>query len=210
MSDSLVIGYDEAGWGSLAGPLVVAGVLLPDTVEISTTIKDSKKFNSEELRKKAYVSITENYVYDFRFVHPSDVKTAYLGNNCSKFADWGSALRSATGSVMANLKSVTSHLPNIKHIVDGNLTYGIEDLTAIPKADSTVAAVAAASIIAKVCHDDYMNAINTRVDFGFKNHKGYGTPEHIKALNQYGPIRGVHRENIDKVKKALKSKGWYK
>jgi len=200
MPSNYIAGYDEVGWGSIAGPLVVAGVIMPDNIEISSVIKDSKKFNSEVLRKEAYNHITLNYRHDWIFVHPGE---------CS---NWGEALRFAMTSLASSMIDKFPQNGKVKMIVDGNTTHGIHGITAVPKADALVAAVAAASIVAKVLHDEYM--INLQkvcpVDYGWERNKGYGTPEHIKALNQYGPIRGVHRENIDKVKKALKSKGWYK
>lgn len=200
MSATAVYGYDEVGWGSIAGPLVVASVIMPDNIEINSVIKDSKKFNSEVLRKEAYNHITSNYQHDWIFVHPGE---------CS---NWGEALRFAMTSLVSSMIDKFPQNGKVKMIVDGSTTHGIQDITAVPKADALVPAVAAASIVAKVLHDKYM--INLQkvcpVDYGWERNKGYGTPEHIKALNQYGPIRGVHRENIDKVKKALKSKGWYK
>jgi len=208
MSDVFVCGADEVGWGSIAGPLVVAGVIMPDDVEISSIIKDSKKFSSEVLRKKAYEYIVENFQYDYRFVNPTDVKAASLTKSDNhRFQDWGTALHSSMSELMT---AMCLKFPGkVRLVVDGNSTHGVLGLTAIPKADSTVAAVAAASIVAKVQHDHYMVEMQKlyEVPYGWEKNKGYGTPEHIKAMNEYGVSTLNHRFNIQKVMDAYNAKG---
>ena len=213
MSDVFVCGADEVGWGSIAGPLVVAGVTMPDDVEISPIIKDSKKFSSDVLRKKAYEYIVENYQYDYRFVHPNHVRAACLDPTKNaekiKFPDWGTALHSSMSELMTSMCIKFSKDRKLRLVVDGNSTHGVLGLTAIPKADSTVAAVAAASIIAKVKHDEYMVEMQElyEVPYGWARNKGYGTPEHIKAMNEYGVSTLNHRFNIQKVMDAYNAKG---
>lgn len=213
MSDVFVCGADEVGWGSIAGPLVVAGVIMPEDTEISSVIKDSKKFSSEVLRKKAYEYIVENYQYDYRFVYPNNVRAACLDSDKVamkiKFPDWGTALHSTMSELMTSMCIKFPKSGKIKLVVDGNSTHGVLGLTAIPKADSTVAAVAAASIVAKVQHDEYMVEMQElyEVPFGWGKNKGYGTPEHLKAMNEYGVSTLNHRFNIQKVVDAYNAKG---
>lgn len=185
----LTAGCDEVGTGAFAGPIVIGFCILGHNT-ITLPLKDSKAFNSEAKRQETAKAIREQALWC-----------------CTKKVDHYLTYSTVIQTMCAQIEAM---YPGITLIIDGDKHFNIPRLNAVVKADATHPTVSAASIIAKVYHDDYMNSINTRVDFGFKNHKGYGTPEHIKALNQYGPIRGVHRENIDKVKKALKSKGWYK
>lgn len=209
MVSNYTLGCDETGWGSFAGPLVVAGVIVPNDLEISSIIKDSKKFSSEVLRRKSYDYIVNNYPYFYEFVYPEDVTTAIHSAGEPLYPDWGTALRSATKIVIAYLTDSNSNR-TLRYIIDGNSTYDVPNLIAIPKADATVPAVAAASIVAKVLHDEYMIGLQKlcEVDFGFNNNKGYGTKAHKEAIQKYGPIRGIHRMNIDFNQKAQEEVGW--
>lgn len=210
MTSNYILGADEVGWGSIAGPLVVAAVIMPEDVEVSTLIKDSKKFSSEALRKKAYDYIVENYEYDFRFVLPVNVRAASLEEEHkeARFPDWGTALHSTMSELMTAMAHKSNH--SLRLVVDGNSTHGVLGLTALPKADSTVAAVAAASIVAKVLHDEYMARVQElyNIDYGWARNKGYGTPEHITAMNEHGVHKMQHRFNIQKVMDAYKLKGY--
>ena len=77
-------------------------------------------------------------------------------------------------------------------LADGNLALGPE-IECLPRADGTSAAVAAASVVAKVLRDDAMRALaGEHAGYGFERNCGYGTPEHRLALAQLGPCR-VHR-----------------
>lgn len=211
MISNYTAGYDEVGWGSIAGPLVVAGVIMPDGVEIGPLIKDSKKFSSDVLRKKAYDHIIENYDYSYGVIHVENVASAILNTfPHTRYSNWGEALHSSLGQLVTHM--TIWKFPknaNVRLVVDGNSTHGIPGLTAIPKADSTVASVAAASIVAKVIHDDYMVQLQnrTKVDYGWAANKGYGTPEHLRAMTEHG-VTDQHRFNIQKVMDAYKLKGY--
>jgi ribonuclease HII len=77
-------------------------------------------------------------------------------------------------------------------LADGNLALGPE-VESLPKADARSAAVAAASVVAKVLRDDAMRALSeTHTGYGFGHNRGYGTPKHRLALSEQGPCR-VHR-----------------
>ena len=70
-------------------------------------------------------------------------------------------------------------------------------LIAMIKGDAQCLNVAAASILAKVSRDHYMDELDAKYpQYGFKHHKGYGTKEHLEALEKYGPIEGVHRKTF--------------
>jgi ribonuclease HII len=70
-------------------------------------------------------------------------------------------------------------------------------LLALIKGDAQCLNVAAASILAKVTRDHYMDELDQKYpEYGFAKHKGYGTKQHLEALEKYGPIEGVHRKTF--------------
>jgi len=168
-------GADEAGRGALAGPLVAAAVVLGDA-EISG-INDSKLLRPA-LREKIFGALLRRAEAVSVVAYP---------------AWWidrhgvGPANREALTRVLASLKSRTGC-----GLADGNLNLGPE-VECLPRADARSAAVAAASVVAKVVRDDAMRALSeTHTGYGFGRNRGYGTSEHRLALSELGPCR-VHR-----------------
>jgi ribonuclease HII len=99
----------------------------------------------------------------------------------------GPANREALSMTLASLKSRAG-----SSLADGNLDLGPE-VECLPRADARSAAVAAASVVAKVLRDDAMRALSeTHTGYGFGRNRGYGTSEHRLALSELGPCR-VHR-----------------
>ena len=168
-------GADEAGRGALAGPLVAAAVVLgegeiPD-LDDSKLLKPSlrEKLLSEVLRRAEAVSaVTLPAWWIDRF-------------------GVGQANREAL------LRALTLLTPHAGcSLADGNLALGPE-IECLPRADGKSAAVAAASIVAKVLRDGAMRVLaEEHAGYGFERNCGYGTPEHQLALSQLGPCR-VHR-----------------
>jgi ribonuclease HII len=170
-----VAGADEAGRGALAGPLVAAAVVLGDT-QVSG-INDSKLLRPivrEEifgalLRGAEAVSVV---AYPAWWIDRHGV---------------GLANREALRRALDSLKSRAGC-----GLADGNLDLGPE-VECLPMADARSAAVAAASVVAKVLRDDAMRVLSeTHTGYGFGRNRGYGTPEHRLALSELGPCR-VHR-----------------
>jgi ribonuclease HII len=97
------------------------------------------------------------------------------------------------------------------YILDGNRLskYSSVPHTCLVKADKYVPAVSAASIIAKYERDQMVISHPLAKEFALDKNKGYGTIEHLNTLDKVGPIKGFHRMNIDKVKKAFNKRGWY-
>ena len=88
-------------------------------------------------------------------------------------------------------------------MVFGNYLQHLPNTTAVVKADGSVAAVSAASIIAKVARDTYMiNIAKKYPQFGFEKHVGYGTKQHVAALKKYG-VLSLHRVNYKPIQKIL-------
>ncbi|MDQ3496282.1 MAG: ribonuclease HII [Actinomycetota bacterium] len=168
-------GADEAGRGALAGPLVAAAVVLGDA-EISG-INDSKLLRPA-LREKIFGALLRRAEAVSVVAYP---------------AWWID--RHGVGP--ANREALTRALASLKPragcgLADGNLNLGPE-VECLPRADARSAAVAAASVVAKVVRDDAMRALSeTHTGYGFGRNRGYGTSEHRLALSELGPCR-VHR-----------------
>jgi ribonuclease HII len=168
-------GADEAGRGALAGPLVAAAVVLGEG-EISG-INDSKLLRPE-LRERVFGAL---------------LRRAEAVSIVAFPAWWidrhgvGLANREALGRALASLKTRAGC-----GLADGNLALG-PGVECLPGADARSAAVAAASVVAKVVRDDAMRALSeTYTGYGFGRNRGYGTPEHRLALSELGPCR-IHR-----------------
>ena len=168
-------GADEAGRGALAGPLVAAAVVLGEA-EISG-INDSKALRPD-LREQVFGALLR---------HAEAVSIV-------SFPAWwidrhgvGLANREALIGALASLNARAGC-----RLADGNLKLGSE-VECLPRADARSAAVAAASVVAKVVRDDAMRALSGRhAGYGFERNRGYGTAEHRNALVELGPCR-VHR-----------------
>jgi ribonuclease HII len=168
-------GADEAGRGALAGPLVAAAVILGEG-EIPG-VNDSKLL-SPALRERIFGSLL--------------CKAEAV--SIVSFPAWWIDRH---GIGLANREALCRALDSLRSragcgLADGNLALGPE-IECLPRADARSAAVAAASVVAKVLRDDAMRALSeTHVGYGFGHNRGYGTPEHRLALSELGPCR-VHR-----------------
>lgn len=164
-------GIDEAGRGPLAGPVFAACVVLPREPRIAGLI-DSKK-TSVKARQQLELQIRQHA--QFIGVGSADVAEIDEINilNATKLA----MKRAAEGSSAA------------LHLIDAVNNLGLigQELSLI-KGDLISYSVAAASIIAKVTRDRYMDELALRYPlYGFEQHKGYGTARHIQAIRQHGP-----------------------
>lgn len=168
-------GIDEAGRGPLAGSLVIAGVVLKSPVE---GLMDSKKL-TEKKREALYPLVLENS--DYHIVTFSAEEVDAMGiSQC----------------LQQGLQSIQKHLSEAEYLFDGNSTFGVDNITTMIKADSKVAEVSAASILAKVTHDREMIEMAKKYpEYGFEKHKGYGTKAHIEALLKYDRCE-VHRKTF--------------
>ncbi len=178
---ALVCGVDEAGRGPLAGPVCAAAVILPPGVEIPG-LNDSKKL-TDKVRRQLYDTIVERAVsYGIALV---DEKTIDEIN-----------ILEATYRAMAEAVSKLSPQPELA-LVDGDR----EPLLPMPcetivGGDGKCAAIAAASILAKVTRDRLMEELDGQYPaYGFAVHKGYGTKRHYEALARYGPCP-IHRQSF--------------
>src|SRR5438128_3305888 len=184
----LVAGADEAGRGSLAGPLVVAGVLLDyaclrdHRVRPLALLNDSKQLDPERREQlfRAVVGCAE--AISVRVVPHSEIDRNGLHR-----------------SNLAGLRSVLHDLcpPADVCLVDGfRLGPSAPPHRAVVDGDEKSAAVAAASIVAKVTRDRVMRRMDALFPhYGFSSHVGYITPGHSKMVRERGPSR-IHRRSF--------------
>ena len=176
----MVIGIDEVGRGCWAGPVVAAAVELTEEHPLSR-LTDSKKL-SAKARTELTVQIQESAVqYGIAWVWPREINKIGLTESVRL------AMQRAIDELTLDGQAV---------IIDGNYNFlpHIKNTSTLVKADAIIPAVSAASIIAKVARDHYMQEIGRKYpDYGFEKHVGYGTAQHITALKQYGVIKTLHR-----------------
>ena len=179
-----IAGIDEAGRGPLAGPVVVASVILPEDSMIEG-VNDSKKV-SENKREKLYEIITNEAIsYGVGIIYPEEIDEINI-------------LQATKKGVTMAIKQMEQK-PNIIMVdaLTGIDTLGIP-YKSIIKGDAKCYSIAAASIIAKVTRDRIMREWDkVYPEYGFAAHKGYGTAKHIAALKEYGPCP-IHRRSFIK------------
>jgi ribonuclease HII len=187
-----VAGVDEAGRGPLAGPLVVAAVIL-DPARPIAGLGDSKQIAAPQ-RERLHDQIIEQALA-FR-IEVVDVPTIDARN-----------ILRATLEAMARCIAGLDPAPELV-LIDGNrLPPGLAlPARAIVDGDATEAAIGAASIIAKVTRDRLMVELDAVFPgYGFARHKGYGTPEHLTALTRLGPC-AQHRLSFAPVRDRIAPK----
>lgn len=185
------VGIDEAGRGALAGPVMAAAVCF-DPFTQPFFLDDSKKLSPKK-REEIYHHINKQKVY------------LGLGISSNTLIDQKNILQATMIAMLeAYQKCLTQILidipnPRLLVAIDGkvNLSLGPEALPlTIIKGDATLASIAAASIIAKVSRDQRMTELHHDFpDYGFAQHKGYGTIQHFQAIRQMG-ISCHHRTSF--------------
>lgn len=179
-----ICGIDEAGRGPLAGPVVVAGVIMPQDSMIEG-INDSKKV-SEKKREKLYDLIIEEAV---------SYSVAIIGHDVIDDINILNATKAGVTNVVDGLdvKPDLIIVDALTHINTRGIPY-----ESIIKGDAKCYNIAAASILAKVTRDRIMRVWDeVYPQYGFISHKGYGTAKHISAIKEYG-ICPIHRRSFTK------------
>ena len=180
-----VCGCDEAGAGPLAGALYAAAVLLPREVHLSG-LNDSKKLTPKK-REQLYDQIRNQAVaWAVTQVEPEEIDATDI--------------LSARMKAMQQAIDALSPAPDLA-LVDGNRDHGRTAAITSPhrtvvKGDSLSASIAAASILAKVSRDRYMEEMAQMYpQYEFERHKGYPTRRHYELLRQYG-LCPIHRRSF--------------
>lgn len=179
-----ICGIDEAGRGPLAGPVVVASVIMPADSMIEG-VNDSKKI-SEKKREKLYDQIIEEAIcYGVGIVDNVGIDEMNILNATKK----GLTMSLQELTVKPDLIIVDA----LTHIDTLGIPY-----ESIIKGDAKCYSIAAASIIAKVTRDRIMREWDEIYpQYGFIQHKGYGTAKHIQAIKEYG-LCPIHRRTFTK------------
>ncbi len=179
-----ICGIDEAGRGPLAGPVVVAGVIMPQNSMIEG-VNDSKKV-SEKKREKLYDLILEEAIsYSVAIIEQDVIDEINILN----------ATKQGVTKVVEELdvKPDLIVVDALTHIDTKGIPYD-----SIIKGDAKCYNIAAASIIAKVTRDRIMRQWDEIYpQYGFMSHKGYGTAKHMEAIKQYG-LCPIHRRSFTK------------
>ena len=178
---SPVCGIDEAGRGPLAAPVYAAAVILPETFALPG-LDDSKKLSAKK-REALFGAICEQAV-------------AWCVASASEREIDSLNILQATFLAMRRACEGLS-VPAVYALIDGNRMpqLSIPGET-IVKGGSLSASVAAASILAKVSRDRYMQEMDARYpQYQFAKHKGYGTKLHVELLRRYGPCP-IHRRSF--------------
>lgn len=179
-----ICGIDEAGRGPLAGPVVVAGVIMPQNSMIEG-VNDSKKV-SEKKREKLYDLILEEAI---------SYSVAIIGQDVIDEINILNATKQGVTNVVEGLDTKPNLIivDALNHIDTKGIPYD-----SIIKGDAKCYSIAAASIIAKVTRDRIMRQWDEIYpQYGFVQHKGYGTAKHIAAIKEYG-LCPIHRRTFTK------------
>lgn len=183
----IIAGVDEAGRGPLAGPVLVAAVVLDPDRPIDG-LDDSKRLNEKRREELFAVIIERSLAWAVVEIEPAEIDRINI-----------------LQATLLGMKQAVEQLvpPPSLALIDGNQA---PDLTCtvrtIVRGDSLEPAISAASILAKVTRDRLMKKLHIDYpDYGFDRHKGYPTADHLERLARYGPCP-IHRRSFAPVKKV--------
>ena len=194
-----ILGIDEVGRGPWAGPLVVGAVVLPEEKpDWVDDLRDSKRLSPKKREKLNEAILAEATATGLGWVWQYEIDE--LGMQA--------ALRLAARRAMAKIKKNYPGTKITEVIIDGNTNFlagtGLASrVSTLVKGDDLIKEISAASIIAKVARDRYMVELGEKYpEYGFEAHKGYGTKQHLAALEKWGATR-EHRLSFRPVRKVL-------
>lgn len=180
--DIVEAGCDEAGRGSLAGPVVASAVILPKDFS-HPALNDSKQLSQNQREMLREIIIKEAVAWSVAFIDNQEIDDMNILRASIK----------AMHKAIEQLRPVPRFL-----LIDGNRFYpykNIEYKTVI-KGDGIYSPIAAASVLAKCYRDDYMKELHAAYPlYGWDRNKGYGTKAHRQAIVEYG-ISPYHRKSF--------------
>lgn len=180
---TVVLGLDEVGRGPLAGPLAVGGVVLPAEPLIAG-LNDSKQVKPEDRTAIAAQVREQAVAWTVQYIEPSVIDRQGMT----------ASLRQAFRAAIAEVERQGVAVDVI--LLDGNPLHLDEREINVVKGDSKCAAIAAASLVAKVARDELMEAYDQQYPgYGFASNKGYGSADHTEAIRQRG-LTPLHRRSF--------------
>ena len=181
-------GVDEAGRGPLAGAVYAAAVML-DPARSIAGLNDSKKLSEKARERLAFIIRAESLAWAVAYATVEEIDRLNILQATML------AMQRAVAGLKARPQAVW---------VDGNRCPDWDyPSRAIVEGDAKVAAISAASILAKTARDAAMRELHARYpQYNFAGHKGYGTAAHLKAIRQHGPCP-EHRQSFSPVKQML-------
>lgn len=196
-AEGIICGCDEAGRGPLAGPVTAACVFIPHenrNHKIWQQVKDSKLLSLEQ-REEMFMLIQDNSCFGIASSSVAEIDEINILHAAIL------AMRRSTEQMCEEFKIQ----PDLV-LLDGNykpqFPYPVQTVV---KGDMLSVSIAAASILAKVTRDRAMKELHDEYPhYGWLTNAGYGTPVHLKALNEHGPC-GHHRKHFAPVKRSLEA-----
>ena len=191
MAARFILGVDEVGRGCLAGPVVAAAVLLGN--EVIEGLADSKALSEAKRAQMSERIIEECIAYAF-------------GESTVEEIDKINILEATLIAMQRAVSGIVIVADEV--LVDGDRCPDLPyPARAIVKGDASVPEIMAASIIAKHHRDQLMIELDKKhPEYGFAQHKGYGTPEHLEALKKHGPCP-AHRTSFAPVREVIAAAG---
>ncbi len=184
----LEAGVDEAGRGPLAGPVVVAAVILPVSYELDS-LDDSKRLSAVKRERLAPQIEAQAVAFSVEFVEVDEIDRVNI--------------------LQATLNGMKRAVENLdpapqRAMIDGNQAPQLScDVTTVIGGDRLVASISAASVLAKVYRDRLMLSMHELYpEYGFDRHKGYPTALHLERLKLHGPC-SIHRRSFAPVRRAI-------
>jgi ribonuclease HII len=184
----LEAGVDEAGRGPLAGPVVVAAVILPTHYELDS-LDDSKRLTALKRERLAPQIERQAVAYAVEFVEIDEIDQVNI--------------LQATMNGMQRAVEYLKPAPQ-RALIDGNRAPALNcEVKTVVGGDRLVASISAASVLAKVYRDRLMLSMHDLYpEYGFDRHKGYPTAHHLERLKVLGPCP-IHRRSFAPVRKAI-------
>ncbi|KKN06409.1 hypothetical protein LCGC14_1077700 [marine sediment metagenome] len=199
-SELIVCGLDEVGVGSLAGPVMAAAVVLNGDEPWLGELDDSKRLTHKK----------RNYLHDLIMEQARAFGLGYASQKEIDDVGIASARRRAIVRAYDACKDTLGGVDLATVVDDRRLAWLRSDLGGrasifADHADQRSYSVAAASIVAKVIRDRYMQKMSAMYDnYDFSGNKGYGTPKHLAAIEEHGPCP-LHRQSFEPLRSMSKA-----
>lgn len=183
----LEAGVDEAGRGPLAGPVVVAAVILPTNYQLDA-LDDSKRLSTIKRENLAPQIEAQAIAFNVQFVDVDEIDRVNI-------------LQATLNGMQRAVESLDP--APLRAVIDGNRAPDLScEVKTVIGGDRLVASISAASVLAKVYRDRLMLSMHALYpEYGFNRHKGYPTAHHLERLKTLGPCP-IHRKSFAPVKAA--------